>query len=95
MKKLITILGVSLFLAGCAHQSLTLQTPKRSMPTYQERQNFIFYGVGQNKTIDAVKICKGEKNIAKVESYQTGGQVMASIGTALIYYPRTARVWCN
>lgn len=97
MKKLFTslLLGTSLFLSACSTQTAYLQKKSPALPTYEDSQSFFFWGIGQEKVVNAVEVCKSEDKIAKVESEWTAPNIILSTITLGIYFPRTARVYCN
>lgn len=90
-----TALAVStLALSACSTQTAYVNSSVGKL-SYEESQTFFLHGIGQEKTVDAVKVCGSAKNIAKVESEWAGKNVLFSVLTLGIYTPRTARVYCQ
>jgi hypothetical protein len=79
---------------GCATQSYTLRGGSTAEPDLSTSQAFFLSGIGQSRDIDAVEVCHGAKNIARVETVQTGLDIVLTGLTLGIYTPRTAQVYC-
>lgn len=96
MKKFFaTLLAAStLVLSACSTQTAYVNSTVGKL-SYEESQAFFINGIGQEKSVDAVKVCGGSKNIAKVESELTGKNILLGVLTLGIYTPRTARVYCQ
>ena len=96
MKKFFAaLLAVStLALSACSTQTAYVNGTVGKL-SYEESQTFFISGIGQEKTVDAVKVCGNSKNIAKVESEWTGKNILLGVLTFGIYTPRTARVYCQ
>ncbi|MEX8503033.1 MAG: Bor family protein [Leptothrix ochracea] len=88
---LIVVLGG---LGGCATQGYTLRGGGAPEPDLSTSQAFFFSGIGQSREIDAVEVCHGAKNIARLETVQTGLDILLTGLTLGIYTPRTAQVYC-
>ena len=70
-----TALAVStLALSACSTQTAYVNSSVGKL-SYEESQTFFLHGIGQEKTVDAVKVCGSAKNIAKVESEWAGKNV--------------------
>ncbi|MCK3655011.1 lipoprotein bor [Pasteurellaceae bacterium Macca] len=97
MKKVITtmLLGLTLAISGCATQTATLKPTTKTLPTYENSENFFVFGIGQEKTINAVEICGGADKIAKVESFLSAPNILLTLVTIGIYSPRTSKVYCG
>lgn len=96
MKKfLATLLATStLLLSACSTQTAYVKS-QAGQPKLEENQTFFLFGIGQEKTINAVQVCGGEEKIAKVESKLTGSNILLGLVTLGIYTPRQARVYCQ
>ncbi|HAX4286048.1 TPA: lipoprotein bor, partial [Escherichia coli] len=57
--------------------------------------HFFVSGIGQEKTVDAAKICGGAENVVKTESQQTFVNGLLDFITFGIYTPLEARVYCS
>lgn len=63
-------------------------------PTIIIKNNFIFWGLWQDKKIDLVEECFGEKPIRIREKY-TITNLFFSFATLGVYNPRTSEIWCE
>ncbi|PNK60830.1 Bor family protein [Psychrobacter sp. FDAARGOS_221] len=97
MRKLLTsaMLGSVLLASGCATQTATLQPTQAATPSMTTSHSFYIGGIGQEKTVDAAQVCGGASNVTKVQTMQTGKEVLLSVVTLGIYTPRTAQVYCK
>lgn len=57
--------------------------------------SFFVSGIGQEKTVDAAKICGGAENVVKTETQQTFVNGLLGFITFGIYTPLEARVYCS
>ena len=96
MKKFLATLlaGTTLLLSACSTQTAYVKSPAGKL-TYEDSQTFFLFGIGQEKTVNAVEVCGCEARIAKVESELTAPNVLLGLVTLGIYTPRTARVYCQ
>lgn len=96
MKKALigTFLGASL-LTACATQTGVVRNTTNTTANYSTSQSFFISGIGQEKHVEAHKICHGEHNVAKVETVQSPKDIVLSVITMGIYTPRTASVYCH
>ncbi|MFV2774267.1 Bor family protein [Escherichia coli] len=67
-----------------------VQTPKETIT-----HHFFVSGIGQEKTVDAAKICGGAENVVKTETQQTFVNGLLGFITLGIYTPLEARVYCS
>ncbi|WP_249539990.1 Bor family protein [Escherichia coli] len=65
-------------------------TPKETIT-----HHFFVSGIGQEKTVDAAKICGGAENVVKTETQQTFVNGLLGFITLGIYTPLEARVYCS
>ncbi len=63
-------------------------------PTIIIKNNFIFWGLWQDKKIDLVEECFGENPIRIREKY-TLTNLFFSFITLGVYNPRTSEIWCE
>ena len=97
MKKIIlaTLIATTV-MTGCAQQTFTMSpTQQVNAAELNKSQPFFVSGIGQQKTIDAAKLCGGADKVAKVEVQQTFVSGLLAFVTFGIYTPRQARVFCN
>ena len=66
MKKMLLATALALLITGCAQQTFTVQNkPAAVAPKETITHHFFVSGIGQKKTVDAVKICGGAENVVK------------------------------
>ncbi len=94
MKKIVLI-AMALVLGGCATQRFDVQTAHQPTPAMDEAQSFFVFGIGQNKEVDATKICNGANNVQRVETQLTPANIALGMLTFGIYTPRQIRVYCT
>lgn len=95
MKKFLMVSVVALALAGCQTQQFTIAGTKvPTVPTYEGTSAFVFWGLGQTKTMDPKEICGG-KGVRAVETKHTFIDGVANWITFGIYAPRNYAVYCN
>ena len=94
--KLYVIL-VCLFLSSCATQQFNLneQGKKISLPSYEGKHHFIFWGLGQEKEVNASEACDKGQKVEAVDSHLTFVDGFLSAITYGIYYPRSYRIYCS
>lgn len=97
MKNIIATLmvGSTLLVTGCATQTGLIQKNGSATPKYSESQSFFISGIGQEKTVDAAKICGGADKVSKVQSKLEPKDLFFGIITLGIYTPHTAKVYCQ
>jgi hypothetical protein len=97
MKKLIAsaLIGSMLFATGCATQTGLLQKNSQTVPKSSESQAFFLWGIGQEKTTDAAKVCGDAAAVTKVQTVQEPMDIVLSVVTFGLYAPRTAKVYCK
>jgi hypothetical protein len=95
--------STALLLALCAALALgcntvTMRTEGTTKlggaPTWQERQNFFWWGLSGEGHVDVPKVCTSEK-AAQMQTQDTFGDIVLGFFTLGIYAPRTAKVWCE
>ena len=100
MKKLISIIFISIILSSCATQRFNVdinnkrQYPK-SNPHYSELSHFFLGGLGQTSFNNAAALCKESGGVDFIEVKQTFTNGLLSVLTYLIYTPRTENIYCK
>jgi hypothetical protein len=97
MKKMMTVFMMTstMLATGCATQTGLIKKSAPAAPTYTESQKFFVSGIGQEKTLDAAKICGGADKVAQVQSKLEPKDLFFGIITLGIYTPHTAKVYCQ
>lgn len=95
MKKLYAVALLAFMATGCAQQSFNIKNTAVAEPQKVYTHNFFVSGIGQQKTVDAAKVCGGSEHVVKTEVQQTFVNVVLSVVTFGIYTPREARVYCS
>ncbi len=92
-------MGSLLFLSSCATQRGIMQdrvmNDNKGRLAYNETSHFFFWGLGQEDTIDVLKICKRRSNVSYVESKLTGSNGFLTAITLGLYAPRNKKVYCK
>ena len=80
---------------GCATVTLTEQGTRKisSSPTYQKRQQFFFWGLAGEHSIDVKEVCGG-RDAKQMQTQNTFVDGLLRVITLGIYAPRTAKIWC-
>lgn len=64
--------ALAMLITGCAQQTFTVgNKPTAVTPKETITHHFFVSGIGQEKTVDAAKICGGAENVVKTETQQT------------------------
>lgn len=72
MKKMLFSAALAMLITGCAQQTFTVgNKPTAVTPKETITHHFFVSGIGQEKTVDAAKICGGAENVVKTETQQT------------------------
>lgn len=97
MKKIMlaVVIGSTLLSSGCATQTGLIKKNSQTIPKHSESQSFLFWGIGQEKTLNAAQICGSADQVAKVQTIQEPLDVLLGVITIGIYAPRTAKVYCQ
>ncbi|WP_130802425.1 Bor family protein [Acinetobacter ihumii] len=95
MKKLIFVSLISLLSSGCATQTYLLSNEGNSAPSYNKMQAFFVSGIGQEKEIDAAKICGGADKVSKVQTKITFLNGLLGQISYGVYTPRQILVYCK
>ena len=95
MKKFLMVSAVALALAGCSTQQFTIKgTAVPTVPSYEGTSTFIFWGLGQTKTLDPKEVC-GAKGVKAIETRYTFLDGLANTITGGIYAPHGYAIYCN
>ena len=96
MKKMLFSAALAMLITGCAQQTFTVgNKPTAVTPKETITHHFFVSGIGQEKTVDAAKICGGAENVVKTETQQTFVNGLLGFITLGIYTPLEARVYCS
>ena len=98
MNKFIMLLLVaSLFaISGCSKTKFYVQQSNSGqVQRYDQAQHFFVWGIAQQRTVDAARICGGADKVSRVETQQTFVNVLLASLTGGLYEPRQARVFCT
>ncbi|EEC9990311.1 increased serum survival lipoprotein Iss [Escherichia coli] len=88
--------ALAMLITGCAQQTFTVgNKPTAVTPKETITHHFFVSGIGQEKTVDAAKICGGAENVVKTETQQTFVNGFLGFITLGIYTPLEARVYCS
>ena len=94
MKKMLFSAALAMLITGCAQQTFTVgNKPTAVTPKETITHHFFVSGIGQEKTVDAAKICGGAENVVKTETQQTFVNGLLGFITFGIYTPLEARVY--
>lgn len=88
---------LTIFCQGCSTVTAYRQIPRSevALPDYEETQSFYFWGITPSaRVVNTKTICK-ERSVNKYQTTFTAGNLLAIYLTFGIYFPRTARVWCD
>jgi hypothetical protein len=95
MKKTLAVVATVLTLAGCCTQNFPLNQERMpTVPTYEGTNHFIFWGLGQEKTVNPKDVC-GKKKITAVNTHYSFVQGLLTAITYGIYSPRGYSVYCE
>lgn len=92
--KVLGVLGILLLLSGCCTQRFDLSGTRGTIPTYEGKSHFIFWGLGQTKDINPNEIC-GRRGVRSVDSHITFVDGLLSGITWGIYNPQSYSIYCN
>ena len=81
-------------LAACSTQRFDLTDNHSTIPTYEGKSHFVFWGIGQEKTYNPREIC-GVKGVSAVDSHTTFVDGLLSGLTWGIYSPESYAIYCN
>lgn len=94
MNKLFPVILIASALSGCAQQSFSVNRDSSIEPKEVITHHFFIHGLGQEKTVDAARICGGADKIVRTETQHTFMNGLMGFLTLGIYTPREARVYC-
>lgn len=94
MKNFIMLLVISA-LSGCAKQTFTMKEESVAGKAESQTHHFILSGIGQEKTINAAKVCGDEKKVLATETRVSFWNGVLRTVTWGIYTPQEASVYCE
>ena len=65
MKKMLLATALALLITGCAQQTFTVQNKPAVTPKETITHHFFVSGIGQKKTVDAIKFVAAQKILLK------------------------------
>ena len=99
MNKVIAVALLAILTSGCATQNYLVsssEAPNISMqPKTEKMQTFFVSGLGQEQEIDAATVCKGQQNVASIQTKANFINVVLGVVSNGIYTPRQIRVYCK
>ena len=98
IKKFRAVLSVTLILVLTACSSVTMRPyggeKDTSKPTYQSSKDYYWWGLKNDYEINTTEICQGRR-VMQMQSVSTLSDWIFQSITFGIYFPRTAKVWCE
>lgn len=95
MKKLAIAAVAALAMTGCATQTYVLTDNAAQTPSADKWQHFFVGGIGQEVTENAAQVCGGAHKVAKIQTKESGLNVLAHAVAGIIYTPRQNLVYCK
>ncbi|MBA2403524.1 MAG: Bor family protein [Bdellovibrionales bacterium] len=93
--KLLAI-GFVLVLSSCATQHFVLKEgPRSSLPNFEGKNHFIFWGIGQEHLIKPLEVCGKDQTVGAVDTHLTFVDGLLASLTWGIYYPRSYAIYCS
>ena len=94
MKKIVIFL-LFVLVSSCSTQTLVLNNKASSIPHYASSQLLVFWGIAQQRTIDAANVCGGADKVAKVQTkVDVLGAALAVLTIGTLTFG-TAEVYCT
>ena len=97
-KQLRLVVSGLLLLALSACSSVTMRPyggeKDTSKPTYQSSKDYYWWGLQNDYEINTTEICQGRR-VMQMQSVSTLSDWLLQVVTLGIYFPRTAKVWCE
>ena len=87
-------LPILLLTAACSTQTQIINKDLYAQASGDEWTHFFVAGIGQESKRNAAQICGGSQNVVKVSTHQSFLNVLASVLSYNLYYPRTSKVYC-
>lgn len=87
-------LPIVLFTAACSTQTQIINKDLYAQASSDEWTHFFVAGIGQESKRNAAQICGGSQNVVKVSTHQSFLNVLASVLSYNLYYPRASKVYC-
>lgn len=97
MRKIAAVALMAVLSSGCATQTYLIspQSQTNVKADHEEMQTFFVNGLGQQQEVNATEVCKGQNNVAKIETEQNLLNGVLGFLTSGIYTPRQFRVYCK
>ena len=90
--------GIALLICVTACSSVTIRPyggeKDTSRPTYQSSKDYYWWGLKNDYSINTSEIC-GQRRVMQMQSVSTLSDWLLQTVTIGIYFPRTAKVWCE
>ena len=67
MKKMLLATALALLITGCAQQTFTVQNKPAAVAPETITHHFFVSGIGQKKTVDAIKFVAAQKMLLKTK----------------------------
>ena len=94
MKKILACMVVVLALSACSTQRFNYDGRHSTVPTYEGKSHFIFWGIGQEKNYNPNEIC-GSRGVSAVDSHTTFVDGLLGGLTWGIYSPESYSIYCK
>lgn len=94
--KLIIIALLTVLLNACSSVTMRPYGGEKdtSKPTYQSSKDYYWWGLKNEYEINTTDICQGRR-VMQMQSVSTLSDWLLQTLTLGIYFPRTAKVWCE
>ncbi|MEL7401504.1 MAG: Bor family protein [Pseudomonadota bacterium] len=94
--KLTISLMMVLTLAACSSVTIRPYGGEKdtSKPTYQSSKDYYWWGLQNEYQVNTTEIC-GKRRVMQMQSVSTLSDWLLQTITIGIYFPRTAKVWCE
>lgn len=94
--RLLSVLIVCLSLGACSSVTMRPYGGEKdvSKPDYQSSKDYYWWGLKGEYEINTTEICQGRR-VMQMQSVSTLSDWLQQILTIGIYFPRSAKVWCE
>lgn len=86
-------IALILLLTGCSTQVVNIKDTTTEKNPISTSYEIMLHG--NNKTVDAAKLCHGQNNVSRIEIQQDVYTFFADILTLGVYTPRYLSVYCD
>lgn len=94
MKKILFLLTFLLFIQGCTFQKFNISQSGNTIPSYEGMNHYIFWGLGQTRTVDPNDVC-GVRGVSGIETGYSVWNMIIDWFTLGIYSTRSYKIYCN